>query len=73
MQTPISIIIHDTDEHRGSWCEDQGTRVSGALQNHNHYVPASRVIAGSLESAYWLLRRAHSFLGNGEGEPLAVL
>ena len=31
------------------------------------------IIAGSLESAYWLLRGAHSFLGNGRGEPLALL
>ena len=31
------------------------------------------IIAGLLESAYWLLRGVHSILGNGGGEPLALL
>ena len=31
------------------------------------------IFAGSLESVYWLLRGAYSFLGNGGGEPLALL
>ena len=31
------------------------------------------LVAGSLESVFWLLRGGHNILGHGGGEPLAVL